>query len=214
MSDEQPLFSVQRTTRLGDKRLDVLDVTLDRILDEAGMGRGLFVGRCSPRIMVARVARLVGNSAPLPAVVTPWSYEACEDIGDTLARSGVPFWQAKRGTTSQPKPAAGPVMVSVPEKLYLVDPCVRKGVFRPYIIHVLDRNGLVIQRQSSADGRQTCRAWNVGRFKAVCQAQGKMPYVIIWSTEGCACCPSSHLCEMMGVEAWLWADWGSVRLAL
>jgi len=206
MSYEQPLFSVQRTTRLGDKQLERVEVTIDRILDEAGMGRGLFIGRCSLRTLVARVATLVANSGSLPSVVAAWSYDACEEIGERLAREGVRFWQAERGRRSAPHPVEGPVMLAVPEKLYLVDACVTQGPFRPYVIHVLDRDELVIQRTSRGKARPTCRASNVGRFKAVCQAQGKIPYVVVWSTEGCACCLQSHLCKAMDVEAWLWAD--------
>jgi hypothetical protein len=211
VNDNKALFSVQRTTRLGDRRLGILDVTLDLILEEAGIGRALFIGKRTDETLISRVAQLICDFRSIPTVVAAWSYEACEDVADELKSQKVGFWSASRNAKSAPPHQTRSIMVMVPEKLRLIEKYILSGVFKPDIIHVLDYHKLLIRKPLWGNGGSRTRMSYIGRFKALCQAHGKIPYVIVWSTEGCKCCPSEHLHNALGVEALLWGDGLTVR---
>lgn len=210
----QPILVVERITRIGNKLLGDFLVTDDVVAKEAGLGRGLLIGDCLKDRLTSHVCYAVRNALPSKSVVVPFSYALSEEIGETLQmQHKLAVWQVIRNSRTGKGNASASIQIAIPEKLFLIDKRVQDEAYRPSFIHVVDPPALLDRRKVSITGDLRCRGTNVARHKAVCGANGVIPYVILWTTKGCGCFMSSHLCKVMGVDVWLYANGRTLRTA-
>jgi len=201
----------QRVTRIGGARLETLTVSTDTAADEAGIGRGLYIGNCPDGRIVTQLCYAIRNALPSSSVVVPCSYELSEQIASKLEELRIDCWRAIRDSRDGVGDGGAPVQIAIPEKLFLLDARVRKG-HSPAFMHVVAPQGHVNSYSRELGGRR-CRADNISRYKAVCEANGVSPYAIFWTAQPCACLSTSRLNRSMGVDAWIYVDGRTVRCA-
>jgi len=210
----QPILVVERITRVGNRPLGDFVATDDVVAKEAGIGRGLLIGDCLEDRLTGHVCYAVRNALPSKSVIVPFSYALSEEIAETLQMGhDLAVWQATRNSRKGKGNATASIQIAIPEKLFLVDKRVRDEAYRPSFIHVVDPPALLDRRNISITGALRYRASNVARHKAICEANGAIPYVLLWTTEGCGAFPQAHLCKVMGVDAWLYASGQTLRTA-
>lgn len=210
----QTILAVQRITRIGSNELEPFVLTAEVALKEAGIGRGLLISDCIESRLTCHISYTVCNALPFHSVLVPFSYELSDEIGESLAADHrLDIWRSMRGKRRGKGCPSAPIQLAIPEKLFLIDRRVNEKVCKPYFIHVIDPLGLLDRGTTSHNGGIQYRASNVGRHKAVCQANGLSPYLIFWTTKNSGCFAQSHLAGLMGVDAWFYADGRTLRTA-
>jgi hypothetical protein len=208
------IFAVQRITRIGSKPLEYLLLTDDVFTREAGMGRGLLIGNCTKDRLIGHICHALCNALPLKSVVVTHSYELSEEIAEKLhSEHGVCVWQAVRHKRKGKGSSTESVQITIPEKLYIVSKHVCNEDYNPSFIHVVDPPGSLDRSSLSLSGNLRYRASNIARHKAVCEANGSIPYVLLWTTEICGSFIPSHMCSVMGLDAWYYANGQTLRTA-
>ncbi len=208
------ILAVQRITRIGNKPLAELFLTDDVAASEAGMGRGLLIGNCLEGRLTSHICHALCNALPLKSVVVTFSYALSQEIAETLrSEHSLGAWQAIRNKRKGKGSSAESVQIAVPEKLYIVDKHVRNEEYDPNFIHVVDPAGSLDRASPSLAGNLRYRASNIARHKAVCEANGSTPYVLLWTAESCGSFIPSHICRVMGLDAWYYANGQTLRTA-
>lgn len=208
----QTILSVERTTRNGDRELGPLLVTTDHAIEEAGMGRALYVGMCPKNWLVTHLVHAIRNAQPSACIVIPHSYALGDEVREQLTKWGILCWSARRGNAKGNGDPGSSVHICIPEKLYMLQTQLESGL-HPLIFHVVDPHGLMESPSLKYRGEFQARAQNVSQLKAFCEALGISPYVIVWTHQACDSRFQSDLCKLMGVDAWIYADGRTLRTA-
>jgi hypothetical protein len=208
------ILVVERITRIGNKSLGELFLTDDVVASEAAMGRGLLIGACREERFISHICYALRNALPSKSVVVAFSYALSEEIAEKLRlEHNLIVWQAIRNRRRGKGNDMAPIQIGVPEKLYILDRRVRNEDYDPSFIHVVDPDASLVRANFSYDGVVTYRPSNVARHKAICEANGSTPYVLFWTKESCGSLMASHLCQVAGLDAWLYANGRTLRTA-
>lgn len=210
------LVAKRITRNAREKDLGELFITDTIAVEESRKNRGLLIANCREGQLMARLCQALRNSLPLRSVVVPLSHIVVEDIAATLEiQYGLSIWRTAHDTERGIGALASPIWVTIPENLTILARHVRSKVHCPDIIHVVNLAlpGVAIHRLSIC-GQSRYRALDVGHHKAACQANGLMPYVIVWTPEECRGVPQRYLCQALGVDAWLYVDGSTLRTAV
>ena len=210
----QPILVVKRVTRIADKEVELFELTNETASKEAGIGRGLMIGNCVKNRLSSHVSFAVSNCLPAQSVVVPFSYDLSSEIADRISEDrGVDIWMATRNSRKGEGPLGATVQIAIPEKLFLIEKRIREGLWKAEFIHVVDPSGRLDATRVQSRNEVRSRGTNIARHKAVCEANGRSPYVIYWTCGNCGSFTHLHLCGLMGVDAWLYADGKTVRTA-
>lgn len=210
----RPLLAVRRITRSGSRTLENMIITTTTAQADAHAGRGLLLGSCRANRLISHVCFVVQNALPLRSVVVVCSSDIGEDIGNALEASHrVEVWHALFKGSKGEGPSRASVQVALPETLVQIDRKVRSRQYLPDFIHVIDLPGCANILSPSTARDFVRRGHTVARHKATCHARGACPYMVVWTTDTCDWVPRARLCNIMGVEGWLYADGRTLRSA-
>lgn len=207
----QPILVAERITRDG-KGLGSFTLTLDTARGLADGGQGVIVGNCPQDRMVRHIPHACRNALPACTLVACHSYEFASDLNDEASWQGTPMssWLFESRFTL--KPPNSRVLLTVPEKLYQLRRTARQRAYLPDLLFLVDPNGITIRR-SSCEEFQGSRAQVVSKFRSACLAINHQTTPILWTSAPCGAFVHDRLCELMGVEAFLYLDGGTLRTA-
>jgi len=210
----RPILVVKRVTRMANTEVELFELTNEIASKEAGIGRGLMIGNCVKNRLSSHISFAVSNCLPAQSVVVPFSYDLSNEIADRVSEDrGVDIWMATRDSRKGEGHLGATVQIAIPEKLFLIEKGIRKGLWKTEFIHVVDPPGLLDTTRDQSRDEVWSRGTNIARHKAVCEANGTSPYVIYWTCENCGSFTRLHFCGLMGVDAWLYADGKTLRTA-
>ena len=201
----------ERVVRDGSRELGICRHTAGSAAELAAEGVGLFIEDTPLSTQMRIIPRLVRNLRPWQCVIAVHSWEAEAELADNCREAGlrvrqVPYLQNKP-MDFQPCD----VVVTIPEKLYLLSPWVRKRQLCPKLICLLDPHGTTAAT-GEWNGRVSRRADNISDLRATTLAVGVTPLVMFVCGLPARAMNVMALTRCLGVEAFQFMRGQSLRL--
>src|SRR5689334_18369171 len=206
-----PFLLAERVTREG-RRLGVKALTVDAVKDIADSGQGFIIGNCSADGLQRHIPHVCRNALPNRTLVACHSYEFASNLFERPSWNGAQRCALLRENRGAAGVSKAPILVTVIEKLYSLRKLARDRQYLPSLLHLVDPHGISIR---TADTGEFCgaRAQAISRFRAACLAAGHQVAPMLWTTAPCGAFSRESLCELMGVEAFIYLDGSTLRSA-
>lgn len=191
-------FIATRTCRSDRLDLGLIHGTPELIHAFARDAVGLIVGNLPENRIVEKASAIAGNLRDEGVLLLMNGYEDAESAQDELARSGVLSASVDPETDVLDPCVLSPI-VTIPEKMRIVQNAVRQGLPAPQVIIYVDTWGYgpVCHRNLG----QPARAERVGRFRSFAMASGQHSSVIYMTTRPARSLFTERLCDTLNLAS-------------